>query len=84
MVKFACLVTKVGTSIRTGQWWIHRLQSGNTEGIRGLDYKRKGMITSIGTITQVSIKFRDKKKENNKMGKKHRTQNRTASSCRKS
>jgi len=29
---------------------------------------RKGMITSIGTVTQVSIKFRDKKKENKKMG----------------
>jgi len=27
------------------------------------------MITSIGTVTQVSIKFRDKKKENIKMGK---------------
>jgi hypothetical protein len=29
---------------------------------------RKGMITSVGTATQVSIKFRDKKKENKKMG----------------
>ena len=26
------------------------------------------MITSIGTVTQVYIKFRDKKKENKKMG----------------
>ena len=26
------------------------------------------MITSVGTATQVSIKFRDKKKENKKMG----------------
>jgi len=29
---------------------------------------RKGMITSIDTVTQMSIKFRDKKKENKKMG----------------
>ena len=28
----------------------------------------KGMITSIGTVTQVSMKFRKKKKENKKMG----------------
>jgi len=28
---------------------------------------RKGMITSIGTVTQVSIKFGNKKKENIKM-----------------
>jgi len=28
----------------------------------------KGMITSIGTVTQVSTEFRDKKKENKKMG----------------
>ena len=26
------------------------------------------MITSVGTVTQVSIMFRDKKKENKKMG----------------
>jgi len=29
--------TKVG--IRTGRWWMYRLQSGNIEGIRGLGYK---------------------------------------------
>ena len=29
----------------------------------------KGMISSIGTVTQVSIKFRKRKKENKKMGK---------------
>jgi hypothetical protein len=28
----------------------------------------KGMITSIGTVTQVSVKLREKKKENKKMG----------------
>ena len=28
----------------------------------------KGMITSIGTVTQVSLAFRKKKKENKKMG----------------
>jgi len=28
----------------------------------------EGMITSINTVTQVSIKFRKKKKENKKMG----------------
>ena len=28
----------------------------------------KGMITSIGTVTQVSIKFQKKTKENKKMG----------------
>ena len=28
----------------------------------------KGMITSRGTVTQGSIKFRKKKKENKKMG----------------
>ena len=27
----------------------------------------KGMITSIGTVIQVCIEFRDKKKENKKM-----------------
>jgi len=29
---------------------------------------KKGMITSVGTVTQVSNKFWDKKKENKKMG----------------
>jgi len=29
---------------------------------------RRGMITSIDTVTQVSIMFRKKKKENKKMG----------------
>jgi len=28
----------------------------------------KGMITSIGTVIQVCIEFRDKKKENKKVG----------------
>ena len=28
----------------------------------------KGIITSIGTVIQVSIKFRKKKKENKRMG----------------
>ena len=61
--------TKVG--IRTGLWWI----IGNTEGIRGLG--SRGMITSIGTVTQVSIKFRKKKKTNKNMGIniKHNTNN---------
>jgi len=29
---------------------------------------RKGMMTSIVNVTRVSIKFRDKKNENTKMG----------------
>jgi len=40
-------------------------------------YMRKGMITSIGTVIQVSVMFRDKKKENKKMGAKHRTYHKT-------
>jgi len=43
------------------------LQSGGTEGIRGLGYE-KGYITSIETVTQVSIKFRREKKENKNTG----------------
>ena len=37
------------------------LQSGDTEGIRGLGYEQ-GYISSIDTVTQASIKFRREKK----------------------
>jgi len=46
---------------------MYRLQSGGTEGMRGLGYE-SGYITSIDTVTQVSIKFRKEKKVNKNMG----------------
>jgi len=37
MVKFIVWRTKVGR--RTGLWWMYRLKSGSTEGIRGIGYE---------------------------------------------
>jgi len=54
---------------------MYRLQSGNTEGIRGLGMYR-GMITSIDTVTQVSIEFRRKQaKKNVGISIEHNTNN---------
>jgi len=73
IVKLTCLRTKV--DIRTVGWWMYRLQSGNTEGIRGLGMYR-GMITSIDTVTQVSIEFRRKQaKKNVGISIEHNTNN---------
>ena len=62
--------------MRTVYWWMYRLQSGDTEGIRGLGYEQ-GYITSIDTFSQVCIKFRKEKKVNKNMGMRieHNTNN---------
>jgi len=36
---FSSLVWRTKVGIRTGRWWICRLHSGNTAGIRGLGYE---------------------------------------------
>jgi len=36
MSLLSLLVWRTRVGIRTGQWWMYRIQSGNTEGIRGL------------------------------------------------
>ena len=33
------LVLRTKGGVRTEQWWMYRLQSGNTEGIKGLGYE---------------------------------------------
>jgi len=63
MSLLSLLVLRTRVAIRTGRWGVCRLQSGIHKESEDQDMNR-GMITSIDTVTQVSIKFREKKKVN--------------------
>jgi len=39
MLLLSLLVWRTKRGVRTGQWWMYRLQNGNTEGIRELGYE---------------------------------------------